>query len=363
MKQQVRLTLWDFDDIGSLPDAALAIPLEKARVSVEEATPREVSMIVHSCLRDLSISATPRRNKLLAESLDQVQFFIWLYKEKHGTDFRILIELQRSKGDSFIFFEISRIILHTLKCRGNVEVESSEIISSTHQPERLYNEASFEFPQTERTEDMGAIMYTIVEMMKEKRVDANLLGLQKLYSSTRGGSGASIHLAGAVLQGGACDCDFLQTSIERYIYRNHKGNTRNDFEIKVYRAMHFYALAVLANSLCIWSAHTMNMQQIIHSQRWLGDDGLLFALISELSEVEIYPHNSYQAMRCLNILLRHSMKVRQRTLDLGAASLVSLSQCTGHSSHALLAKESDAVMNILAGALSKPTSISRHHSI
>eukprot|EP00565_Helicotheca_tamesis_P002480 CAMPEP_0185724828 /NCGR_PEP_ID=MMETSP1171-20130828/1203_1 /TAXON_ID=374046 /ORGANISM="Helicotheca tamensis, Strain CCMP826" /LENGTH=391 /DNA_ID=CAMNT_0028392769 /DNA_START=112 /DNA_END=1287 /DNA_ORIENTATION=+ len=376
IEQQSKLKLWNNDDIDSLPDADNVVPLEKTRISIDGTTPRKVMLSICRCLHDMSIAIIPKRNKLLAESLDSVQFYIRLYKEKFNTKYRVMVELQRKRGDSLSYCKIARVILHVLKhgddFNGTLSIGCS---LSIHQPKlKFVRFATVDSIDIES--NIPENLHTAVNMLRDTHLDTNLNGMESLFFMTKEDSTmppTNLYVAGVILQGGAGDSEYLKTEIEKSIRCKHSPGRDQEyeddddlldgFEPQCRKTMHHYALAVLANSLHIWSKHNINMVPVIHSDKWLGHNGLLCALINELSRAEEHPHDAYQAMRCLNTLLRVSSQVWSRAVELGAPSAVISSRLVGRRGHALLAEESESAMMTLTGISSRSSLFSRLNSI
>merc|ERR1712003_122482 len=107
--------------------------------------------------------------------------------------------------------------------------------------------------------------------------------------------------------------------------------------------MHNAGLAVLGNSLQVVSngeSSTM-LGSLLQSEEWMGNSGIVNALLSELSLASHRPHDAYQAARSMHVLLDSAPpEVKRILMDRGCNAMRD-SRKVGLSRHSLLASECD----------------------
>ena len=276
-------------------------------------------------------------------ALDHTKFYIRFYRTDTN---KILVELQRAEGDSFNFIKYVQAILAA--ARGEAFDESNIA--------RRRSSLSF-IPGSllqchEHDEDRRDVYLTqienVEELLRQDRVDAVLLGFESLLVMTdQERSHDSASAAKTVLLGS--HSTYIKDLIGRCI---HCPRFEFDYEYRQSEIIHTSALAILANSL--QTAHDATctdklLNSLVQNEEWMGHDGIINALLSELAHAEDSSHEAYHAARCLNVLLDFQI-MKTTLIDRGLLDAVKVSQTVGHRRHSLLAKQCDSAMALMADA-------------
>eukprot|EP00565_Helicotheca_tamesis_P001877 CAMPEP_0185723540 /NCGR_PEP_ID=MMETSP1171-20130828/353_1 /TAXON_ID=374046 /ORGANISM="Helicotheca tamensis, Strain CCMP826" /LENGTH=376 /DNA_ID=CAMNT_0028391259 /DNA_START=293 /DNA_END=1423 /DNA_ORIENTATION=- len=345
--KDVAMFAWKVRDFNSLRDVANIFPLEKTRITVNIISPDEVANRIIDCLKRLSIASIYRKPKatLLAESLDHVQFYIRLFKKIDGANKAIVVEIQRKNGCCLSFCSMARTILQEVKYGYNGKDDESRKCLV-----KLYH-----------AQDIGAINSRVEEKMEDdisfalERIsdslfacdlmDVKLIAMENLCLLTSIDSTeakTSLAITQNILQSDADDHKKIRLSILQLVrHPCDEEYSYDELQQRYYRIMHNHALEMLGNMLHLLSGSKNVLQSIVDSDEWLGDRGLLAALIKELHCADTRPHDAYHAMRCLNAIIGASSDLMKRAVGLGLLSAIDFSQNVGHRSHSLLAGETD----------------------
>lgn len=333
---------WTSIDYDSLKEIPIHFPVGRtSTVVVDCSDPCTIAKRITDCLQKLSITAEFNSSdaSLFAEALDHTTFNIRLFKNKNMKSSQgILVELQRAAGDSFNFVKFARAILAS--ARGEV-VDISEVVMG-YIPACISREP---FESNEK------YIVQVEELLKNSRSDAVLLGIESLLLLTdRERSQVSSSAAEAVLRGVGRPFikDFINGCIHGSMGLFPEASTL-DYAFRQYDNMRSISLAVLANSLQTLSASRRSVIcSLLESEEWMGQSGIVDALLFELSEAENKSHNAYHAARCLNSLLDSSSEMKNMLVKRGLPGVIKVSQSVGQRKHLLLAQECDIALAELA---------------
>lgn len=351
----------------ALPEVPMFFPIQRTSTVVDDCSdPCTIANRITDCLQKLSITAeyNPNEASLLAEALDHTMFYVRLFKKlrmSSSSSKGVLVELQRVTGDSFNYVKYARAVLAA--ARGEV-VEEREVLIQNYIPTipMLSSSCCTDIECCEAVESDEEYILQVEELLKNYRLDAVLLGIESLLVLSDGEkSQVSSAVAEAVLRGDH-GRSIIKNFINGCIHTSPRmsGSSPDestasfvDYEFRHYENMHNTALAVLANALHTLSADVVAPDVIcslLQSEEWMGQSGIIDALLSELSHAEHQSHNAYHAARCLNALLGSSFEMRQLLMERGLSGVMQVSQRVGQRKHQLLAQECDAALAVMAGA-------------
>lgn len=351
-------------DYDALPEVPIFFPIQRTSTIVDDCSdPCTIANRITDCLQKLSITAecNPNEASLLAEALDHTMFYVRLFKNRlmsSSSSKGILVEVQRVTGDSFNYVKYARAVLAA--ARGEV-VEDREVPIPNYIPTipMLSPSCRTDIECREAVESDKEYILHVEELLKNYRLDAVLLGIESLLVLSDGEkSQVSSAVAEAILRGDhgrSIIKNFINGCIHTSPRMSGSSPEENtvDYEFRHYENMHNTALAVLANALRTLSADVVAPEiicSLLHSEEWMGQSGIIDALLSELSHAEHQSHNAYHAARCLNILLDSSFEMRQALMERGLSGVMQVSQQVGQRKHLLLAQECDAALAVMAGA-------------
>jgi len=350
-------------------------PIERTSAVVGSFDPCEIFKKIFRCLQKLSITAKFNANEasLLANTVDYTKFYVRLYQAKHG----ILVELQRVDGDSFVFIKYVRDILASARGEHIDERRAamSRGSSLNYIPASILSFHVEKFPHEDSNND--SCMMHVEELIKKGRSDSILLGMESLLLLTDqdrsacpiaaaravlSGNGHSViknFINGLLTQNGLCSKNAASSSLHCgcvcgspvHCPRSTLSPEDDDFNYtsRQCETMHNAALAVLGNSLQTASdAECLRLWPLLQSKEWMGQYGMVDALLSELSHAEDRSHDAYHAARCLNALLHSSSEMKGALIERGLAKTMKDSQKVGCRRHSLLARECDAALAVIA---------------
>jgi hypothetical protein len=278
-----------------------------------------------------------------------------MYKCSTQNNRQIMVEVQRSSGESFNYMKYAKVILSSANGEDDF-AKGTEVRKRSSSASLSYIPGSITCHQdTSSSCKNEATLEYVKELIQKDRVDARQLGLNSLLLLTDSErSLVSETAAKAVLS----EDESGDTTIKDFIYKlidslspNKASSARqvDNFEQREQEIMHNTALAVLGNALESALEHS-NMSQLIESKEWLGSSGIVDALLSELSLAQCHLHDAYQAARCISALLESSCEIRQVLLNRNVAVILKDAQAIGLSKHSLLAAEcKEALTTLISG--------------
>jgi hypothetical protein len=223
--------VWRVNEMVSLP---AIYPLERTNVYVDNIAAQEVADRICECLRIESISATfdeENKNRLVAESKNCVKFSVLLFADQG----KIVVEVQRQTGCSFLFHQAAKAILRSAKGIRTPPAQKRSFSIPGCVPK--------ESPEQQQrcTEEGLEIAFSL---LKKDRFDAHLLAMESLEQLTRA-SVCRAFAAHKVLCG-----QFSSTLVSLIESRESKqAEAVSEMEEKHFAIMHRHALTILANSL------------------------------------------------------------------------------------------------------------------
>ena len=281
-----------------------------------------------------------------------------MYKCNRNNNRQILVETQRSIGESFSYTKYANVILASAKrvdgdTKLDIEVRKrSSSASLSYIPGSiLYHPQDYLGCAKEE-----ATIEHIKELIQKDRVDARQLGLNSLLLLTDcERSLVSESAAKAILY----EDENGDTTIKDFVYKHIDSLSPNkasslrqfdEFEHREQEIMHNTALAVLGNALesTLDTQHT-SQAHLLQTKEWLGSSGIVDTLLSELSLAQFRLHDAYQAARCVCTLLEFSCEMKQILLGRNVAVILKDAHAIGTAKHSLLAAECKEALALVTG--------------
>lgn len=221
------------------------------------------------------------------------------------SEVKIVVEIQRRSGCSFLFHQATKNIL---KAAMGQEIQTSPPLAFP----------SSTMSTLEKQDATEEALNIALSMLKKGRLDSHVLAMESLASLTKTNAAAATSLLHGPLM------SFILSWIEAGDVEDSEGHGQ-DHLVK----MHRYALVILANCLTI-----MN-----HNEIPPVSDDLLNRLIGELHAAKDRPHDACEAAKSLKALVRcHFVRLRAHTMGAPGALLDAYQQ--GKYQHQQLEKES-----------------------
>ncbi|KAL3793313.1 hypothetical protein HJC23_003823 [Cyclotella cryptica] len=347
---------WINRDYECLPEIPLLYPIERTNTVVQCSDPHLIADRIICSLQKLSITANFNASdaSLCAETLDHTEFYVRMYKYKNQD---ILVEVQRSKGESFNYVKYARVILAS--ARGDEVDFETENRKRSSSASLSYIPASISCNQQDSdtyNETEVSSVHHVEDLIQKDRVDAHQLGMHTLLLLTDcERSLVSESASQVVLQGNengpSVIKDFVYSLISGPLLNNTSSPCEVDvFAIREQEIMRNTALAVLGNSLqSVSESHPSDLKKLLHTNEWKGNSGIVDVLLSELSNAECRLHDAYQAARCIRILLETSSETKQELLNRNVAATLKDAYLIGVSKHSLLAAECKEALDLISG--------------
>jgi hypothetical protein len=278
-----------------------------------------------------------------------------MYKYNKNNRDEILVEVQRSKGESFEYAKYASAILAS--ARGeDVDFQSgvrkrSSSASLSYIPGSIFSSCH---PDDFCGSEVASVNH-IAELIQKDRDDAVSLGMASLLLLTDcERSLVSQSVAQAVLHGNDIGPSVIKDFIYNHVSSSPTNTTLSTQEVNVFESrqqeiLHNKAIAILGNSLyCAVEAHPSNLSNLLQTSNWTGKSGIINVLLSELSNAEHKLHDAYQAARCITILLESTSEVKQELLDRNVAAILNDAHLIGVQMHALLAAECKEALSLIS---------------
>jgi hypothetical protein len=261
-----------------------------------------------------------KQNRLVAESKDCVKFVVLLFADQG----KIVVEIQRQTGCSFLFHQAAKAILRSAKGIRNPSTQTRRFIIPGCVPKDSPEQ------QQRCTEEGLEIAFNL---LKKDRFDAHLLAMESLEQLTRASVCRSF-AANKVLCG-----QFSSTLVSLIESRESKqAEAASEMEEEHFAIMHRHALTILANSLAAVQ-ESGELLGLLSQSSELCSQSLLSVLVSGLNASSRRPHDACQSALCIQSLMLCE-EAKDRLMGLGAASAVSTACGEGACRNALLERES-----------------------
>merc|ERR1712151_1227845 len=260
-----------------------------------------------------------------AETKDHVHFNVQLFEDCG----RVVVEVQRLNGCSFSFYQTAKLVLNAAK---------GVVGRPLREPPMINICTSYAFRKQEEqnesiTESLEIALSILAMEILLQLTSCNATTANRSYAANEILSGPLIEILIGLIQSNKTN-------------PTNDSKKKSEIEEEYFSRMRCDALTIFANC-----AHAMEksgklctiMQQIERSHC----DELIIALVNDLNLASNKPHEACQAARCLQPLLRSSMRIRRGASTLNVAEAVMCASNTGSINLFMLQRESSQLKLLL----------------
>ena len=304
---------------------------------------------------------------LRAETIDHTEFIISMYKCKNINSLNIImVELQRSTGESFNYMKYAKLILAFARGDDDIDIDHSDLVKKCSSSGSLScipgSISSCLHENASKCRNNEAAIDHVKELLLKDRLDARRLGLNSLLLLTDSRrSLVSESAAKAVLQKDEnCDStirDFVFNSISNPPNKSTTHDEMDWLESRDWDIIHNTALAILGNSLeSVLESRNSYIAPLLQSQEWTGRSGYIDVLLNELFNAQHRLHDAYQACRCICALVELSSDINKVLHDRNAGDILKNARLVGAMEHSMLAAECNEALSLISGHENIPPS-------
>jgi hypothetical protein len=331
-------SLWNVkcEDLEMVP---LDFPLERTNREIVGATASEVSSRISNVLRVLSIEADfdDKKAKAKCKSSDLVSFRIRLYAGgEQGQP--VVVEVQRRCGSASSFMYSCRAILNSAEGKGVEEtLGTKKVPPFMKKPIGEMKCLQSVVPKNENVDEVViAELDRVMEMLRSKQHDSNVLGLENLCSITdplKTVPLVAIRVSKCVVLGDEkYDVrEEIRALTERDVFVPEDGPSEHAEHLR------HLSLAAFANALSTCSKDGC-LTAAVKDQKWFADH-LIPLLIDELKRAPLSACIAYRAASCLHSMIECSVEARIILKKSGGVDVLEKAHEFGLGSHELLANE------------------------
>jgi hypothetical protein len=332
-------SLWNVkcEDLEMVP---LDFPLERTNREIVGATASEVSSRISNVLRCLSIEADfdDKKAKAKCKSSDLVSFRIRLYSGgEQGQP--VVVEVQRRCGSASSFMYSCRAILNSAEGKGVEEAwgMKRKVPPFMKTPIGQMKCLQSVLPKNENVDEVViAELDRVMEMLRSKQRDSNVLGLENLCNITdplKTVPLVAIRVSKCVVLGDEkYDVrEEIRALTERDVFVPEDGPSEHAEDLR------HLSLAAFANALSTCSKDGC-LTAAVKDQKWFADH-LIPLLIDELKRAPLSACIAYRAASCLHSLIECSLEARIILEKSGGVDALEKAHEFGLRSHELLANE------------------------
>ncbi len=332
--------------VDVLNEAPLDFPLERTRRAIENTPVADVVQRITKCLRLLSIEAEfdGESAKAKCKTSDMVVFRIRLFAGKSKTQEPVIVEIQRRSGSPRCFLAISRKILDAAE---GVEVESQTIPARKKMPPCMVKTplSSMKCLQNvqkrDRTKEVISDISKSLEMLRSKKWDVNVLGLENLCFMTdplKTEPGFAVLACKYILVGKYCSG--IRNETEAMLQKDRVHPFK-----EMCNKCHHLALVLWSNVLALTSQDGC-LDDTVKNEKWFADF-LIPSLLAEVKSFEVSSNNAYEAACGLTSLATCSGFARRVMMENSAVhDLHSANQFATYN-HDLLESETRRCLSLL----------------
>jgi hypothetical protein len=331
-------SLWNVkcEDLEMVP---LDFPLERTNREIMGETASVVSSRISNALRCLSIEADydDKKAKAKCKSSDLVSFRIRLYSGgEEGQP--VVVEVQRRCGSAYSFMRSCRAILNSAEGKGVEEaLGMKKVPPFMKKPIGQMKCLQSVIPKNENVDEVViAELDCVMEMLRSKERESNILGLENLCSITdplKTVPVVAIRVSKCVVLGDEkYDVrEEIRALTERDVFTPEDGPSEHAEHLR------HLSLAAFANALSTCSKHGC-LAEAVKDQKWFADH-LIPLLLDELKRAPLSTCIAYRAASCLYSLIECSVEARIIFEKGGGVNALEKAHEVGLGSHELLANE------------------------
>ncbi|KAL7555365.1 hypothetical protein ACA910_007094 [Epithemia clementina (nom. ined.)] len=345
----------DSQDLDMVPED---YPLERTHRVINGAEASIVAKRISEILRSHSVETSFKSKppKAKCKTRDFVSFRIRLYAGSESGD-PVVVELQRRSGPASCFMRVCRDILDAAEGKAWGAQRSQPPFVSKPIGQMKCLEGLVE-PAEDVNQTAYAVLADTMVMLRSKKRDSNLLGLENLCSLTdpiKTKPSVALSVAKSIALGsedaksialGSEDDDIreeIMALTERDVF---SPNVADDVALSNHaELLRQCALTVFANSLSLCSKDGC-LVAAFEEQRWFRDC-LVPTLLDEIRRAESNGCNATQAAICMHSIASCSPTARTFLTDQGADEALRAANKFGKACNELLANESERCLKVL----------------
>jgi len=324
---------WNVIELPTIPHFYIKV---KSSVAVMNTKPQCVANRIVQCAKLMSADCDYDDQKAEATlSINQMELCVQLFKVSDDTRDIIVVEIRRKNGSAISFHKVARVMLNAAKGKA---ISMSTLVAPKSQAKNL-------IAREKNKKDNDVIVAGTIErvesLLRNDRIDANLLGMESLLHLTTCGSSSenmALFTANVILNG--WKNNVIKDSVFFQITKsnNNEDESKNMVEDGFNQRMRICSLSVLANSLEVISKNrhgdgdvgTTNLELKLSNDEWVEDGGILWSLVEILKISKSSLQEAYFAAKCLKTALEVSADLIPWATEREVVKVVELSQKVGH---------------------------------
>lgn len=266
--------------------------------------------VFHSCLLQALAECETKAN---------TRFNVRLWQDQG----KVAVEVQRRSGCCFSFHKTAKPLL-----RAALGEEALGTTVAFSVPNSIMTQGNEEAKQClEEGLDIAA------DLLKKDRIDAHALAIETLNHLSK----ASSHpdFAARCILSEEFQCTLLALVESFRMDRDTYSEVSSSIEQDALEQMHRAALSTLSNCFRALEA-SGELECVLESNQQLSSNGLLTALVEDVSKASDRPHDACEAIKCIQSLSRSSKMARDKLVQLGAPDAVQQAKSFGACRHKLL---------------------------
>lgn len=343
--------------VSVLNEVPLDFPLERTRREIDKVPVAEVVDRITNCLRLLSIEAEfdSDNAKAKCKTSDMVNFRIRLFAAEALKQEPILVEIQRRSGSQRSFM---RVCTKLLDAAEGAEIQPDSVPARKKLPSCIMRKpvSTMKFIQKiDKQDPRIAVKIGLnksFEMLRSKKRDVNLLGLENLCFLT---DPLQTRPDLALISCKAMIAGEYWTDIRDEVGEilNNDASVPDEFDSHpckelVDKCRHL-AIVLLANVLSLISQDEC-LDNAVQKQMWFTEF-LIPSLLAEVGSFKISSNNAYEAACGLNCLARCSDVARRKMKENSAIHSIRSANQFATYNHDLLASETKSCLELLGNSI------------
>jgi len=343
--------------VSNLSEVPLGFPLERTRREIDNVSVTEVVERITKCLRLLSIEAEfdGENAKAKCKTSDMVGFRIRLFAGEAKAQEPIVVEIQRRSGSPQCFMSVCKKILDAAE---GVEIQPETIPSRKKMASCIMKTPASDMKCLQNVNKQDPLVEVNVginkslEMLRSKKKDVNLLGLENLCFMTdplKTRPDMAIISCKAVIVGQYCS--EIRHEIETMLQKD--AFLSEEFGVdpckELFDKCHHLAIVLLSNVLALTSQDGC-LADAVQKQSWFSEF-LIPSLLGEVKSFEVSSNNAYEAACGLTSLATCSDVARKVMMENSAVDSLQSANEFAIYNHDLLASETRRSLELLGHSI------------
>lgn len=324
----------------------LDFPLERTHREIHGSDACKVATRISGALQKLSINADYEKDEAKCQTADFVSFRIRLFAGGEGCQ-PVVVEVQRRNGPAMSFMQSCRTILNAAE---GVEAAGRKKLPPPFSGKSIGAMKCLQgvsLPSVDPKEELNESVKKAVDMLKNKNIDSNVLGMEDLCNMTdqmKSSRATASYVAKTIMTGGDVD---VRGEMYATLDRATQG-TQSELEeggVDHIEQLRRNALRLFDNCLKVVQQEGIEITE----QSWVREM-LIPMLVAEVRNAKENPHCAYISSCCLTTLSR-SPDARACVIKCsGAVHAVREASNIGQECHELLANETQRCLAQLSSS-------------